>query len=71
VASPAYRQIAAVFAGAAGAMRCKDVLAAIGVPQATASQRESMRSKLKRLVERGVLVEAEPGLFELSAGGVR
>lgn len=71
VTSPAYRQIAAVFAEQSGAKRCKDVLAAIGVPEATDSQRESMRSKLKRLVARGVLVEAEPGLFELSAAGVR
>jgi hypothetical protein len=46
-------------------------LAAIGVAEATDSQRESMRSKLKRLVARGVLVEAEPGLFELSTAGVR
>jgi hypothetical protein len=60
-----------VFAEQTGAKRCKDVLAAIGVPEASASQRESMRSKLKRLVEGGVLVEAEPGLFELSAAGVR
>jgi hypothetical protein len=71
VTSPVYRQIAAVFAEQTGAKRCKDVLAAIGVPEASASQRESMRSKLKRLVEGGVLVEAEPGLFELSAAGVR
>ncbi|MFF3159431.1 hypothetical protein [Streptomyces sp. NPDC057910] len=71
VTSPAYRQIAAVFAEQTGAKRCKDVLAAIGVPEATASQRESMRSKLKRLVERGVLVEAEPGLFTLAEAGVR
>lgn len=71
VTSPAYRQIAAVFAERTGAKRCKDVLSAIGVPEATDSQRESMRSKLKRLVARGVLVEAEPGLFELSAAGVR
>ncbi|MDT0470453.1 hypothetical protein RM764_47465, partial [Streptomyces sp. DSM 41699] len=66
VTSPAYRQIAAVFAEQSGAKRCKAVLAAIGVPEATDSQGESMRSKLKRLVARGVLVEAEPGLFELS-----
>ena len=71
VTSPAYRQIAAVFAEQTGAKRCKDVLSAIGVAEATDSQRESMRSKLKRLVARGVLVEASPGLFELSAAGVR
>jgi hypothetical protein len=71
VMSPAYRQIAAVFAERSGAKRCRDVVAAIGVLEATDSQRESMRSKLKRLVARGVLIEAEPGLFELSAAGVR
>jgi hypothetical protein len=71
VTSPAYREIAAVFAERTGAKRCKDVLSAIGVAEPTDSQRESMRSKLKRLVARGVLVEAEPGLFELAQAGVR
>jgi hypothetical protein len=46
-------------------------LAAIGVPETTDSQRESMRSKLKRLVARGVLVEDEPGLFTPAEAGVR
>lgn len=70
VASSAYRRIAAVFAEATGPLRCKEVCAALG-EEATASRVETMRSKLKRLVERGVLLETEPGLFTLAAAGAR
>lgn len=71
VTSPAYRQVVAVFAEQAGAMRCKEVLAALGTAEPTASQVETMRSKLNRLVERGVLARSGPGLFELSPDGAR
>jgi hypothetical protein len=71
VTSPAYRRIAAVFAEQAGALRCMDVLAALGQGEVTASQRETMRSKLKRLATRGVLVESAPGLFTLAEAGAR
>lgn len=70
VTSPAYRRIAAVFAGTDGPLRCKEVCAALG-EEATASRVETMRSKLKRLAERGVLLETEPGLFTLAAAGAR
>lgn len=70
VTSPVYRRIAAVFAETAGPLRCKEVCAALG-EEATASRMETMRSKLKRLAERGVLAETEPGLFALAAEGAR
>jgi hypothetical protein len=70
VTSPAYRRITAVFAGTADPLRCKEVCAALG-EQTTASRVETMRSKLKRLVEHGVLLETEPGLFTLAAAGAR
>ena len=68
--SPAYRRIAAVFAGTTGPLRCKEVCVALG-EETTAARVETMRSKLKRLVERGVLLETEPGLFTLAAAGAR
>ena len=71
VTSPAYRRIAAVFAGADGPLRCKDVLSVLGEAEVTASQVETMRSKLKRLAARSVLVEASPGLFALAGSGER
>ena len=66
VTSEAYRRILVVFAQAPGPLRCKDVCAGVGLGTA-ANQTEGMRSKLKRLVERGILVEAEPGLFALAS----
>ncbi len=70
VTSPAYRRIAAVFADTAGPLRCREVCTALG-EEATASRVETMRQKLKRLTERGVLAEPEPGLFALAATGAR
>jgi hypothetical protein len=66
VTSQAYRQILVSFAEAGGPLRCKDVCEAVGSPT-EARHVESMRSKLKRLVDRGVLSEAEPGLFALTS----
>lgn len=68
--SPAYRRIAAVFADTAGPLRCREVCTALG-EEATASRVETMRQNLKRLTERGVLAEPEPGLFALAATGAR
>ena len=48
-----------------GAMRAKDVCHALGIgtgPKDT----EGIRAKLKRLVKRRILSEAEPGLFALT-----
>ena len=72
VTSPAYRLILVAFAEAAGPLRCKDVCTAVGLGT-EANHTEGMRSKLKRLVDRGILTEAEPGLFALAsqAGGGR
>lgn len=46
-------------------MRAKDVCLALGVGVA-AKDTEGMRAKLKRLVARQILTEAEPGLFTLA-----
>jgi hypothetical protein len=69
VASPAYQQILAVFvttdhSGHSG-LRAKDVCRALGIGTA-AKDIEGLRAKLKRLVARGVLTEAESGLFTLA-----
>lgn len=66
VTSEAYRRILVVFAQAPGPLRCKDVCVGVGLGTA-ANHTEGMRSKLKRLVERGILVEAESGLFALAS----
>jgi hypothetical protein len=62
----AYQQIIVVFQTAGGgAIRAKDVCHALGLgnePKDT----EGIRAKLKRLVKRRILVEAEPGLFALT-----
>lgn len=66
VTSQAYRRILVVFAQAPGPLRCKDVCVGVGLGTA-ANHIEGMRSKLKRLVERGILLEAESGLFTLAS----
>jgi hypothetical protein len=69
LASTAYQQILAVFATTGSApnsgLRAKDICHALGIGT-TANHTESLRAKLKRLVTRGVLTEAEPGLFTLA-----
>jgi hypothetical protein len=67
VLSEPYRRILVVFAQAGGPLRCKAVCEGVGAGT-TANQVEAMRSKLKRLAERGILAESEPGLFALAAG---
>jgi hypothetical protein len=59
---PAYQQILAVFADAAGPMRARDLCQALDLP-IEPKNTENIRSKLKRLASRGILVETEPGLF--------
>jgi hypothetical protein len=66
VLSESYRRILMVFAQAGGALRCKAVCEGVGVGTG-ANQVETMRSKLKRLTERGILVEPEAGLFALAS----
>jgi hypothetical protein len=54
-----------VFDTATGAMRAKDVCLALG-QGVTPKDTEGTRAKLKRLVARHLLVEAEPGQFTLA-----
>lgn len=63
----AYRDVVEVVADA-GPLRARQVCQALGLGTEP-NRREGMRIKLKRLVERGWLVETEPGLFAC-AGGV-
>ena len=65
VASPAYQQILAVFAATGNPLSAKDICVALGTGTA-AKNTESLRAKLKRLVNRGVLTEPESGLFALA-----
>jgi hypothetical protein len=62
----AYRDVVEVLADA-GPLRAAQVCQAGGAG-AESRHREGMRVKLKRLVERGWLVEAEPGLFACARG---
>ena len=64
----AYRDVVEVLADAGGPLRARQVCQAVGAG-VEPRHREGMRIKLKRLVERGWLVEASPGLFAC-AGGV-
>jgi hypothetical protein len=59
---PVYQQILAIFADVAQPMRARDLCLALDLP-IVAKNIENVRSKLKRLVSKGVLVESEPGLF--------
>jgi hypothetical protein len=59
---PAYQQILDAFAGLRRPLRARDLCVALDLP-VVARNTENIRSKLKRLVSRGILVETEPGLF--------
>jgi pyruvate/2-oxoglutarate dehydrogenase complex dihydrolipoamide acyltransferase (E2) component len=59
---PAYQQIMAVFAAAAAPLRARQVCEAMDLEIAP-NTINNTRLKLKRLVERGILTEAEQGLF--------
>lgn len=62
--NPDYQQILAVFT-TGHPLRAKDICRALGVGT-TANHTETLRAKLKRLVNRGVLTEDQPGLFALA-----
>lgn len=70
VCSPVYRRILVAVAEAKAPVRSKEVCVAVGLSDA-ANHTEAMRGKLKKLVGRGLLVEAEPGRFALAAGGAQ
>ncbi|MFI9780441.1 hypothetical protein ACIHCV_38165 [Streptomyces sp. NPDC051956] len=59
---PAYRQIMAVFAAADAPLRARAVCEVMDLEIAP-SNVNNVRLKLKRLVERGILIETEQGLF--------
>lgn len=59
---PAYQQILTVFANAEKPLRARDLCQALDLPIVPKNS-EGIRSKLKRLVTRGILTEPEPGLF--------
>ena len=62
VLPPAYRDAVEILVDAGRALRAGQVRAAMGLPD-EASKREGLRTKLKRLAERGWVREEEPGLF--------
>lgn len=59
---PAYQQILTALADAGRPMRARDLCQALDLP-ILPKNTEGIRSKLKRLVSRGILAETEPGLF--------
>jgi hypothetical protein len=59
---PAYQQIMAVFAAADAPLRARQVCEAMDLEIAP-NNINNTRLKLKRLAERGILVETEQGLF--------
>jgi hypothetical protein len=63
----AYRDVVEVLADAGVPLRAMQVCQALGLGTED-RHREGMRSKLKRLVGRGWLVEATPGLFAPAEG---
>jgi hypothetical protein len=59
---PAYQQILTALTHADRPMRARDLCQALDLP-ILPKNTEGIRSKLKRLVSRGILDEPEPGLF--------
>jgi hypothetical protein len=59
---PAYQQILDAFADLRRPLRARDLCQALDLP-VVSKNTENIRSKLKRLVSRGILIETEPGLF--------
>ncbi|MET7642933.1 hypothetical protein ABZS83_04640 [Streptomyces sp. NPDC005426] len=59
---PAYRQILTVLTDTGHPMRARDICEALDLP-ILPKNTEGTRSKLKRLVIRGILTEPEPGSF--------
>ncbi|MGW3667159.1 hypothetical protein [Streptomyces sp. NPDC005141] len=59
---PAYQQIMAVFAAADTPLRARQVCEALDL-EIVPNNINNTRLKLKRLTERGILVETEQGLF--------
>lgn len=64
IASAPYQQILAVLGTAPTGMRAKDICLALGI-EPSPKHVEGTRAKLKRMVNRQVLTEDEPGVFVL------
>lgn len=64
IASAPYQQILTILAEHPAGMRAKDICLAVGV-EPSPKHVEGARARLKRLVSREVLIEAEPGVFIL------
>ncbi len=70
VLAPDYQRLLEVLADRGGeAMDCRQLAAALGL-EVVAAKVEGVRSKVKRLVARGWLVEDRPGMFSLVDGRV-
>ncbi|MEV7401553.1 hypothetical protein AB0N93_14295 [Streptomyces sp. NPDC091267] len=54
-----------VFAAADHSLRVRQVCEAMDLPVAPNNSNDNVRLKLKRLADRGILAENEPGLFTL------
>jgi hypothetical protein len=65
-----YRDIVEVVADAAKPMQAKQIVPRIGLP-AVSGKIEGTRGKLKRLVERGWLMEDQPGRFTAAHPGAQ
>ncbi|WP_331744225.1 hypothetical protein OG762_49500 (plasmid) [Streptomyces sp. NBC_01136] len=65
-----YARIREVFAGAGRPLRVKQVCQGLGLPEGK-NATESVRAKLRRLADDGVLVRVEDGLFAPAAGAAR
>ncbi|GAA2560749.1 hypothetical protein GCM10010435_35370 [Winogradskya consettensis] len=66
ITSEPYQQILSVFDPDGSTMRTKDVCHALGIGIAT-EETMSIRAKLKRMVNRGILTETQRGLFTLTS----
>lgn len=70
ILGPDYRRIMTVLEDAGGGgLTAKQVAARLGWDPAVAARVEGARGRMKRLVERGWLVEERPGRFTLPAPG--
>ena len=69
VLAPDYQRIVAVLESEAGGregMRCQQLAVALGL-EAVPAKVEGLRSKAKRLVERGWILQVRPGVFSALA----
>lgn len=63
-----YQRVVSVLAAAGTALTCKDLASGLGVETAVKTRVEGVRSRARRLVDRGWLVREPSGGFALAAG---